>query len=142
MTTSIQPPATGNTTDHIEMVGWLTIANNALNLLLTLALLVVAGAAGLFSLVLADDLDWLIALVAVGAFVLFMTGAGVVSLAGIIAGWYLMQRRNWARIVVLVLAFPQLLNFPIGTAIGGYTIWALLIDEPTKAEFGQAGSPR
>ncbi len=45
---------------------------------------------------------------------------------GFIAGWGLLRREPWARIVALVLAFLALLNVPFGTAIGVYTLWVLL----------------
>jgi hypothetical protein len=45
---------------------------------------------------------------------------------GFIAGWGLLQREPWARIVALVLAFVSLFNIPFGTAIGVYTMWVLL----------------
>jgi len=49
---------------------------------------------------------------------------------GFIAGWGLLQREHWARIVVLVLAFVALFtNIPFGTALGIYTMWVLLPSE-------------
>ena len=43
-----------------------------------------------------------------------------------IVGWGLLDRRPWARICALVLAFLALLRFPFGTALGIYTLWVLL----------------
>ena len=45
---------------------------------------------------------------------------------GFIAGWGLMQREPWARIVTLVLGFIALFHVPFGTAIGVYTLWVLM----------------
>jgi len=45
---------------------------------------------------------------------------------GFIAGWGLMQREPWARIIALVLGFISLFNVPFGTAVGVYTLWVLL----------------
>ena len=45
---------------------------------------------------------------------------------GFIAGWGLLQREPWARIIALVLSFISLFNVPFGTAIGVYTMWVLL----------------
>jgi hypothetical protein len=55
---------------------------------------------------------------------------GVLVLAkaviGFFAGWGLLQRDPWARVLVLVLAFIALINVPFGTALGVYTLWVLL----------------
>ena len=55
---------------------------------------------------------------------------GIIILAkavcGFIAGWGLLHREGWGRIVALVLAFISLFNIPFGTAIGVYTMWVLL----------------
>ena len=59
-------------------------------------------------------------LTAVGAFLI------VKSALGIAAGWGLMQREPWARILAVVLGFVALINLPFGTALGIYTIWVLL----------------
>ena len=48
----------------------------------------------------------------------------VTGVIGVIAGWGLYERRSWARILAIVLAF--LLHPPFGTAIGAYTLWVLL----------------
>jgi hypothetical protein len=40
-------------------------------------------------------------------------------------GWGLRRRAAWARVGALVLGALSLLSFPIGTALGGYALWAL-----------------
>lgn len=60
----------------------------------------------------------------------------VKSAAGFIAGWGLVQRESWARIVSLVLAFFSLFNIPFGTALGIYTLWVLLPAQ-SEAEYEQ-----
>jgi hypothetical protein len=50
---------------------------------------------------------------------------------GFIAGWGLLQREPWARIIALVLGFIALFNIPFGTAVGVYTLWVLL---PAQSE--------
>ena len=52
------------------------------------------------------------------------------AICGFIAGWGLMQHEQWARVIVLVLAFVSLFtNIPFGTALGIYTMWVLLPSE-------------
>ena len=53
------------------------------------------------------------------------------SLAGIAAGWGLLQRQPWARMLAIVLGCISLFDMPFGTALGIYTLWVLL---PAKSE--------
>ena len=119
------PPAT----DHIRIVGVLYIALGVIGIMaggITFAALLAAG-------VLTNDADTLSVLtiigLAIGAFIF------VLSLPAIIGGWGLMQHREWARILVVVLGILQIGNIPVGTALGAYTIWVLLINEPTARAF-------
>jgi len=50
----------------------------------------------------------------------------VKGILGVIAGWGLLDRQSWARLLAIVIAFLSLLHFPFGTAIGIYTLWVLL----------------
>ncbi len=45
---------------------------------------------------------------------------------GFMAGWGLMHREPWARVLALVLGFISLFNIPFGTIVGIYTLWVLL----------------
>jgi len=60
----------------------------------------------------------------------FLTFIGVLVLAkggaGFLAGWGLLQRQQWGRVLALVVGFISLFNIPIGTALGIYTLWVLL----------------
>ncbi|MEN6454232.1 MAG: hypothetical protein ABFD10_08225 [Prolixibacteraceae bacterium] len=58
----------------------------------------------------------------------------VLAIPGLIGGIGLIKRKDWARILILILSIINLLNFPIGTAVGVYSIWALLQPE-VAAEF-------
>lgn len=56
----------------------------------------------------------------------------VLGLPGVIGGIGLLNHQPWARILVLVLGFLHLIEIPIGTALGIYTIWVLMDDEAQK----------
>jgi hypothetical protein len=56
----------------------------------------------------------------------------ILSIPGIIGGIGLFKRKEWARILVLITSALHLLNFPIGTAIGGYSIWVLVKPETIR----------
>jgi zinc-ribbon domain len=47
------------------------------------------------------------------------------AIAGAIAGWGLLDRRPWARMLAIILGVLSRLDFPIGTALGIYTLWVL-----------------
>ena len=64
----------------------------------------------------------------------FIVGAffTIISIPGIIGGIGLLKRREWARILVLIISALQLINIPIGTAIGAYSIWVLVQTETVR----------
>lgn len=45
---------------------------------------------------------------------------------GVIAGWGLLDRQPWARILAIVLGVLALPRLLLGTALGVYTLWVLL----------------
>lgn len=51
---------------------------------------------------------------------------GLASLAGAVG---LMKSQRWARVLLLVLSFLDLVSIPLGTALGIYGIWVLMKDE-------------
>lgn len=64
------------------------------------------------------------------AFVLPIVGSigavmTVACVAGLAAGWGLIDRRPWARSLAIVLGCLALIDFPFGTALGIYTLWVL-----------------
>jgi len=108
---------------HITVLGALYIAFSVLGILAALGVSMMIVGGGLVS----GDADAraITALVGscIGAFILAL------SLPGLVGGIYLMKRRRWARILVLILGFLNLLNVPLGTLLGAYTIWVLLKPE-------------
>jgi hypothetical protein len=53
----------------------------------------------------------------------------VFSAPEIIGGIGLLKRKEWGRILVLVVSFFNLINFPLGTALGVYSFIILLKEE-------------
>jgi uncharacterized membrane protein (DUF2068 family) len=104
---------------HIKVIGWLWIVLGALGVLGALCLSAATAGGGLLS----EDTTALfitstVALVCGG---LFFLGSAL----NIIAGIGLLRYRSWARILVIILAIINLPNFPVGTALGIYTLWAM-----------------
>jgi hypothetical protein len=55
-----------------------------------------------------------------------VAGATIFTAAlALIAGYGLLQRRPWGRVVAIIAAILALIKIPFGTALGIYTLWAL-----------------
>lgn len=48
-----------------------------------------------------------------------------IGIPGIIAGWGLLNRKPWARVLAIILSAIGLINVPVGTAVGIYGLWVL-----------------
>jgi hypothetical protein len=48
------------------------------------------------------------------------------AVLGFLAGWGLLNYRTWARMLTIILGVIALIHFPLGTALGIYTLWVLL----------------
>lgn len=55
-----------------------------------------------------------------------------ISLPQVIGGIGLMKRKEWGRILILIVAFFHLLSFPLGTALAVYSFVILLKEETTR----------
>ncbi|HEX8879551.1 MAG TPA: hypothetical protein VF749_05950 [Candidatus Acidoferrum sp.] len=65
---------------------------------------------------------------------------GFFGLLHLALAWGLFERQSWARILGLVLGILALLRFPLGTALGIYTLW-VLAPEPSAREYDQLSHP-
>lgn len=116
---------------HIPIVGWLYLIGSALMLAF--------GVIGFFMLssigVVSGDAQAAMILGTIGTWggILLL----VLSLPGFLAGYGLLKHREWGRILAIVVAFLNLLNFPLGTLLGLYALWVLL---QTSAKEYFAGS--
>lgn len=120
---------------HITIVAVLSIFFGALGILIGIVVFVVIAGGGLIS---GDPEAMSITGIVATCIALFCF---ITSAPKLIAGIGLLKRRSWARILALILAILELLNFPIGTAIGIYVIWVLLNEETAKL-FAQASAER
>ena len=111
---------------HIRVLGWLYILSNSILLLIGLTGLLFLTGLGVVS----GDFDSVPVLGFIG-------GAGFVfcaalALPGMLAGYGLLKRTSWARVLALVDAILSLIVFPIGTAIGIYTFWVVLQEDAAE----------
>lgn len=68
---------------------------------------------------------WLVPLIQIIGFTLII----LVALPSLIGGWGLLTQQRWAMTLVLIVGCLKLFSFPIGTAIGIYTIWVYSEDQ-------------
>ncbi len=116
-------PARSRVQEHIRLLGIFWMALSAVNVLGGGVLLIIANT--LFGHIRQFPgnvhptfLQPLLSLI--GIFVLAKAAAGF------LAGYGLLQRESWARLLALILGFLSLFNIPFGTALGIYTLWVLL----------------
>jgi hypothetical protein len=110
---------------HVTIVGWLFIIGHAFFVVIGGFVFVLLLSLG----IVVRDPEALPILSIVGTWtVLFMT---VLALPGLIAGYGLLKRYMWGRVLGIIVAFFGLINFPIGTAISVYALFVLLQNAAT-----------
>jgi hypothetical protein len=110
---------------HVTILGWLYIVGNAIFLLIGTFVFVLLAGIGVAS----GDSQAMAILSIVGTVV----GAllAVLAIPGIVAGYGLLARKAWGRVLAIVVGILGLINFPIGTAIGIYALLVLLQEAAT-----------
>ena len=111
---------------HVRTVAALHIALSILGFLGAIILYSILNLIGNF----VDDREAEVVLkIIANALIIFLF---VLSIPGLIGGIGLLKFREWARILILIISALKLLSFPIGTAVGIYSIWALVQKETTE----------
>jgi len=112
---------------HVDVIGALWIAMGAIGVI---GGFVIFGV--LFSISFIPDMGYeapvILRTIGFGVGVFIMT----LSIPAIVGGIGLLKRLEWARILTLIVAFFKLLSFPLGTALGIYSIVILLKDETVQ----------
>lgn len=103
----------------IEIVAYLHIAYGALILLAAFMAFISIAGGGLLS----GEAEAIFVTAGVG----FAVSAflALLALPSIFGGYGLLKRKEWARVLIIVLSFIDLLSFPFGTALGIYSLWVL-----------------
>ena len=111
---------------HVTAVGAIFVAFGALGVFFALIILLAVVGGGLAS----GDAEAIRITNIVG----FSIAGPFLSLGALkfVGGIALLQRRPWARILVLILSFLSLIMIPIGTAYGIYAIWVLMKDDTVR----------
>jgi uncharacterized membrane protein (UPF0136 family) len=114
---------------HIKVLAWLHIVFGLFGALAAVAIL----GGTMFGAAFAGSLTGSLIAGVTGGFISIFVGA--MAALQLIAGWGLLQRKPWARILTIVLGVISLIRFPWGTALGIYTLWVLL-SKDGAAQFG------
>ena len=109
--------------NHLTAVGALSIGLSVLGILVGAFAFVLLAGIGYA----VQEEDASIVLLTIGTVFGFLFL--IVSIPGIIGGIGIFKRKEWARILVLVVSAMHLINIPIGTAVGAYSIWVLVQKE-------------
>ena len=115
---------------HVKIVGWLWIVNGVASILMAIIGLTVINWPG----IIPNPRDSLLA--STGALCFFLPGI----IAYVVTGYGLLKYKSWARILAIILAILNLILFPIGTALGIYTL-VIMFNEETEALFRGEGTP-
>jgi hypothetical protein len=108
---------------HITLVAAFHIAFGAILLVAGIVGSIVLTSIGLF----AGTTEAFAVLSAIATILAF--AAIAMSIPMLIGGFGLLKRKSWARILVIIMSVLALFKIPVGTAIGIYSIWAMLQDE-------------
>ena len=111
-------PREGRVARHIKVVAILWIILSGFRLIPGAILMAIFGSGSHFI----PGMPFFVHQIVSGIGFLFLAGAAL----GIAAGWGLLQREPWARMLAVVLGILNLFDPPFGTALGIYSLWVLL----------------
>jgi hypothetical protein len=118
---------------HVRVAAWLHIALGVLWVSVGLFFGLFFGAFGALMGAASDgSATGIVALVAGFGFVLFLIVMAFPVLE-IVGGVLLLRGSPVGRVITIVFSVLELINFPFGTAVGAYSLWALLREVPTQA---------
>ena len=108
---------------HVRILGWLHAVFAGIFACLGIALLIIVAGSGAIT---GDRTAMLVTgTVGVGLMIFFF----ILAVPGFFAAWGLLHFRPWARVLAIILGVLHIFSFPLGTALGVYTLWALLSAE-------------
>jgi hypothetical protein len=108
---------------HVKAVAALQIGFSILGILLGVAGFIVLRLVG--EITNDSDADFILRIIA-NVVIIFWC---ITSIPGIIAGIGLLKRQEWARILTMILSVVELFHIPVGTAVGAYSLWAMVQNE-------------
>jgi hypothetical protein len=123
--------------EHVRLLAIIQLVWSAIGFLLGVLALFFFGGIGMMVATEAATSDpdaaaapAIVGLIVVGLALLML----VLTIPGALAGWGLLNGKSWARILTIVLSALNLVNVPIGTALGIYGIW-VMVNPEVEAQF-------
>ena len=111
---------------HVKTLGVLWIAKGILGLFVGVIVFVVLVGVGFFaSTTSGEEVLTILSIIAIIAASVIV----ILSLPSILAGIGILKKRQWGRILGIIVAALNLVDVPLGTALGIYSFWVLLNDE-------------
>jgi hypothetical protein len=117
---------------HIKIIGVLNLVFGLMGVVAcALCLVVFVGGFAILGAIESDPVPvWL----AGGIGAIFAVIMAVAALPNLLAGYGLLKRRQWGRVLAIIVAVIDLPAFPFGTALGIYTL-AILLHGDSQALF-------
>lgn len=112
---------------HVLVIGWLNFASSFLFVLFASFVFSMMMGIGIIS----DDATAFSILSAVGT--VAAIALSLIALPGFVAAYGLLRRKSWGRIVGIVAGALSLPAFPLGTALGVYSL--VVLSNPATAEY-------
>ena len=111
---------------HLQVIAWLYILFGVFGILAAFVVaLLLAGIGWIANDQTAITVMSIIAACASG--LIFLTSA-----PGVVVGAGLLGLRRWSRVPAILLGLLNLSGFPVGTALGLYTLYVMLDDETSE----------
>jgi len=112
---------------HVDVISILWIVSGSLGILIAIFFFWFFWAIT-FIPDMGDEVSYILRLIATWGFIFL----AVFSIPEIIGGIGLLRRKEWGRILVLIVSFFNLISFPLGTVLGVYSFIILLKEETVR----------
>jgi hypothetical protein len=114
---------------HVRIVAALRIFSGGVGIIASVGIFVLFVAFGLLGGMTTGD-EEAYALAFIGPII--GLAVFILSLPELIGGLGLLKMRGWGRILVIIVSIVGLVQFPLGTAVGIYSIWVLFHQDTIK----------
>ena len=121
--------------DHNKVIGILHLLYGGFSLLMMIGMSILFGT--VFGVAAAREDFPRVAVIIILAF--FLVFYVVLSLPSFLAGYGLLKRRVWAKVMGIIAAVLAAMSFPFGTALCVYTLWFLFSDQG-RVLYGKSAS--